>query len=399
VDPALDPPRKPWLRRLPPAAWAALTCGAAAWYALALATTVPQFYGRGAGHLATWAVAGLAAALAVPVALTRRWPWTALGMLLAEALGLAALRAWPWVVFLAADALVCSIAARGSRRAGLSAAALTMAALAGDGVVQALTRDSFSMGLKALILPMSLVIAWMAGNSARQRREYHVALAAQAAARAVTAERLRIARDLHDMVAHSIGIIAIQAGAGSLVIDQQPAHARAALGVIEDTSRQTLAGLRRMLAGLRQPDSCAVQTGAAPGLADVGQLAARTGDAGVRVEVVWRGTRRPLPADIELSAFRIVQESVANVVRHAGTTHCRVGIEYTDDQLAIEVTDDGQGAPDRARPAAGTGYGIAGMRERAGLLHGQLSAGPRPGGGFRVAARLPVPGPAGASAG
>ena len=113
--------------------------------------------------------------------------------------------------------------------------------------------------------------------------------------------------------------------------------------------------------------------------------------AGVRVEVRWRGQRRPLPADIDQSAFRIIQEAVTNVVRHAGTGHCQVIIDQQDDQVAIEVTDDGRGGA-----AEGAGYGITGMRERAGLLHGQLSAGPRPEGGFRVAARLPLPVPAAA---
>jgi signal transduction histidine kinase len=106
----------------------------------------------------------------------------------------------------------------------------------------------------------------------------------------------------------------------------------------------------------------------------------------VRVEVDWRGSRAPLPADIDLSAFRIIQEAVTNVVRHAGTDRCQVGIDQQDGQLSIEVTDSGRGGS-----AAETGYGITGMRERAALLGGDFSAGPRPGGGFRVTARLPVP--------
>jgi signal transduction histidine kinase len=125
---------------------------------------------------------------------------------------------------------------------------------------------------------------------------------------------------------------------------------------------------------------------AVPGLADLDRLAATTADAGVRVEVQWRGQRRPLPADIDLSAFRIIQEAVTNVVRHAGTGHCRVSIDHQDEELSIEVVDDGRGCT-----IAGTGYGVVGMRERVGLLHGDLSVGPRPEGGFRVAARLPVP--------
>jgi signal transduction histidine kinase len=127
----------------------------------------------------------------------------------------------------------------------------------------------------------------------------------------------------------------------------------------------------------------------APGLADIERLAAMTLEAGVQVDVDWRGSQEPLPADIDLSAFRIIQEAVTNVVRHARTDQCRVLIDQQDGQLSIEVTDSGRGGS-----VAGTGYGITGMRERAALLGGDFSAGPRPGGGFRVAARLPLPVPA-----
>ncbi len=144
-----------------------------------------------------------------------------------------------------------------------------------------------------------------------------------------------------------------------------------------------------MLTGLRRAGPEQAPLGPAPGLAGLDRLAATALDAGVQVDVDWRGSQEPLPADIELSAFRIIQEAVTNVVRHAGTGQCRVSIGQRDGQLSIEVTDSGRGGS-----AAGTGYGITGMRERAALLGGDFSAGPRPGGGFRVAARLPVPAPA-----
>jgi signal transduction histidine kinase len=123
-----------------------------------------------------------------------------------------------------------------------------------------------------------------------------------------------------------------------------------------------------------------------PGLAGIERLAAMTLDAGVRVDVDWRGSREQLPADIDASAFRIIQEAVTNVVRHAGTSQCQVSISQQDGELSIEVTDSGRGGG-----LAGTGYGITGMRERAALLGGHFSAGPRPSGGFRAAARLPLP--------
>ena len=175
------------------------------------------------------------------------------------------------------------------------------------------------------------------------------------------AERLRIARELHDIVAHSIGVIAIQAGAGRRVFDARPDEARDALAAIEATSRETLSGLRRMVTGLRRadPESGPGQAppGPAPGLAAIERLAATTLDAGVRVDVDWHGSREPLPADIDLSAFRIIQEAVTNVVRHAGTDRCRVAIDRQDGQLSIEVTDSGRGArpASSARPGPATG--------------------------------------------
>jgi signal transduction histidine kinase len=241
-----------------------------------------------------------------------------------------------------------------------------------------------------IAVPLLTVIAWLIGNSIRQAHARAELVRAQAAAQAGMAERLRIARELHDMVAHSIGIIAIQAGSGRRVFDARPDEARDALATIEATSRETLSGLRRMVTGLRRadpgPGPGQVPLGPAPGLAGIERLAAMTLDAGVRVDVDWRGSREQLPADIDASAFRIIQEAVTNVVRHAGTSQCQVSISQQDGELSIEVTDSGRGGG-----LAGTGYGITGMRERAALLGGHFSAGPRPSGGFRVAARLPLP--------
>jgi signal transduction histidine kinase len=241
-----------------------------------------------------------------------------------------------------------------------------------------------------IAVPLVTIIAWLIGNSIRQAQSQAELVRAQAAAQTALAERLRIARELHDIVAHSIGIIAIQAGSGRRVFDARPDEARDALATIEATSRETLSGLRRMVTGLRRadpgPGPGQVPLGPAPGLAGIERLAAMTLDAGVRVDVDWRGSREQLPADIDASAFRIIQEAVTNVVRHAGTSQCQVSISQQDGELSIEVTDSGRGGG-----LAGTGYGITGMRERAALLGGHFSAGPRPSGGFRVAARLPLP--------
>lgn len=253
------------------------------------------------------------------------------------------------------------------------------------------------MAVNLVIALLAMAASCTAGLLVRERREHAVELRSQEVAEAVIAERLRIARELHDMVAHSIGIIAIQAGVGSRVIRTQPAEALEALRAIETTSRETLSGLRRTLVALRQADPGTEGSGRAPltpspGLADLERLAAATADAGVHVDVRLGGEQRPLPADIDLSAYRIVQEALTNVVRHAGTGHCRVAIDYGDGELSVEIVDDGRGATEDG-PAHG--FGIVGMRERVALLQGRLSAGPRPGGGFRVAARLPLPAAAG----
>ncbi|MFB7665872.1 histidine kinase [Kitasatospora sp. NPDC056138] len=291
--------------------------------------------------------------------------------------------------YLAVDLVLGFIVATCTRRASIIAMAASF-------TVQLLVIGGFAHGdnltVNVVIALLAMAASCTVGLLSRERREHAVALRSQEVAEAVTAERLRIARELHDMVAHSIGIIAIQAGVGSRVIETQPAEAREALRAIEATSRQTLSGLRRTLVALRQadPDAASGQAPLAPspGLADLERLAAATADAGVRVEVRRSGEQRALPADIDLSAYRIVQEALTNVVRHAGTGHCRVSIDYGDEELTVEVVDDGRGV---TGDGSAHGFGIVGMRERVGLLHGRLSAGPRPEGGFRVAARLPLP--------
>ncbi|WP_030238561.1 sensor histidine kinase [Streptomyces sp. NRRL S-350] len=289
--------------------------------------------------------------------------------------------------FLIADAVVGYCAAVRSRAVSLGALGLPLATLAGLllwGAVEDYPVNPFAYGGMAA----TALIAWLVGNTVHQGRAHSEALRGRATEQAVTAERLRIARELHDMVAHSIGIIAIQAGMGSRVMDTQPAETRNALNAIEATSRETLAGLRRMLGALRagEPESAPLEV--APGLGELDRLVEKGASAGVRVAVTRGGEPRALPADVDLAAFRIVQEAVTNVVKHSGTRDCHVTVDYRPDGLAVTVVDSGT-RPATADP--GTGYGIAGMRERVALLHGEFSAGPRPEGGFLVAARLPTP--------
>ncbi|MCX5206169.1 sensor histidine kinase [Streptomyces sp. NBC_00237] len=303
-----------------------------------------------------------------------------------------------FLAYLAADFVLARIVATRPRRTAIAAATVT-------GAVPLLMTGAFSRGnsmtVNVLITLLALLASCATGLLARERREHAVALREQEVTEAVTAERLRIARELHDMVAHSIGIIAIQAGAGNRVIHTQPAKAQQALQAIEDTSREALSGLRRTLVSLRRADPGTAAPPAsplppAPGLADVERLAAGTAAAGVRVEVHRTGDARPLPPDIDLSAYRIVQEALTNVVRHAGTGHCHVTIGHEDGELSVEVVDDGRGPGDEpgsrpGGPRPGHGFGLVGMRERVALLNGRFSAGPGHHGGFRVSARLPLP--------
>ncbi|NGN68001.1 sensor histidine kinase [Streptomyces sp. A7024] len=306
----------------------------------------------------------------------------------------------PLLQFLAVDVAVYFIAAGHPRRTGITAAAMAVGTLAAYLTVR--LSFGWTIGLSTeLSVALTTVVAWLIGNSAYQARQHAEELRTRATVQAVTDERLRIARELHDVVAHTIGIVALQAGAARRVIDTQPARAREALAEVENASRETLAGLRHMLGALREaaePDRPA-PIDDAPGLADLDALAAATTAAGVRVAVAWRGTRRPLPPEIDLAAYRIAQEAVTNVVRHAGVRVCGVTVSYGTEELVVEVIDEGQapaGGAGRGRSGGtGTGYGLVGMRERVALLHGEFEAGPRPEGGFRVAARLPLPAPAG----
>jgi signal transduction histidine kinase len=353
-----------------------------------------------------WEFPVLGCALLGSALLLRRWPLAALAVTLGGSVASMLLEPRPSYALVVLACVVgleiCCIAATRTRRVSVTGAAMAAAGL----LIPLLTVPSLgslrggglgssAIHLVTIAVPLFTIIAWLIGHSIRQAQARAELVRAQAAAQATMAERLRIARELHDIVAHSIGVIAIQAGSGRSVCDASPAEGRDALAAIEATSRETLSGLRRMMTGLRQAEhGCRgagpgqAPLGPAPGLADIARLAALTLDAGVQAEVEWLGRREPLPADVDLSAFRIIQEAVTNVVRHAGTDRCLVWIDQQDGYLSIEVTDSGRGGS-----TTGTGYGITGMRERAALLGGDFSAGPRPGGGFRVAARLPVPAP------
>jgi len=207
------------------------------------------------------------------------------------------------------------------------------------------------------------------------------------AARRVAEERLRIARELHDVLAHTVAGLNVQAGAAADAVDDAPEQAKTSLHAIRQHSRAAMAELKATVGLLRGDASDAPRT-PAPGLAQLDALLQTVTDAGVQVDVSVAGTARPLPGAIDLTAYRILQESLTNVVRHAHASAARVLIRYDLDEIVVEVDDNGPG-PAAAGNGAG-GYGLVGMHERAAAVGGALEAGPRPGGGFRVHAELPT---------
>ncbi len=377
----------------------------ACFYALMLGETMPTHEVAGYAGLLRYPtlrfpqLVGLCVVLALPVLLVRRLPTVVFVMILGESVLGDLFGARPWIVLVLLVALSGYLAVRRPKAAAVGSVAGVAAAFASD--IHSYPGETLSDAAQwAGQSALWFAVAWVFGGVYRKRREYVEALDEQRAARAVVTERLQIARELHDSVAHSIGIITVLSGAAARVVESKPEQARQALTGIETTSRQTLLELQRMLGALRraEPDDAlppAAPLAPAGSLAEIPQLAERTADAGVRVHVSWRGERRPLPPEIELSAFRIVQESVTNVVRHSGAAACRVAVGYEPEGVTVEVVDDGDdglGGPGRPKlPAAGgSGFGLLGMRERVTLLSGQFSAGRRPEGGFRVTARLPA---------
>jgi signal transduction histidine kinase len=231
-------------------------------------------------------------------------------------------------------------------------------------------------------------VLWKVADGSRRLQESHRRLAEVShtlARRAVVEDRLRIARELHDVVAHHMSVVAVQAGLARYVLRADPDTADAALGTVLDTSGEALDELRRVLELLRLGTDGA-DAGAVPGLAYLPELLHRVRAAGVPVDVEITGTRRPLPSGVELCAYRVIQEGLTNVLRHAAPAAARVGLHYGDGTLRVTVTDDGTRTPSRQPP----GKGLMGMRERAMLYGGTVEAGPRPGGGFEVRLELPL---------
>ena len=248
---------------------------------------------------------------------------------------------------------------------------------------------------EALAVGAWLLVLLSIAEFARSRRERFVEAGrarAEEARRRATEERLRIARELHDVLAHNISLISVQAGVALHLIDERPEQARSALGAIKEASNEALSELRSVLDVLRHGDEDPPRSPTS-GLDRLDDLIARTEGAGLRVTKEIAGQVRPLAPGLNRAAYRIVQEALTNVTRHADGASARVTITYAEDALVLQIEDDGRGAS--AAEMSKGGRGIAGMKERVAALHGELEAGPRPGRGFRVRATLPL-NPAGA---
>jgi signal transduction histidine kinase len=244
-------------------------------------------------------------------------------------------------------------------------------------------------GTSGAVWALATVVALLFVRRVVRDREHRAQIAERerdvAAREAVVEERARIARELHDVIAHNVSMIVLQAGAERRVLGDGNASTQEVLHTIEQIGRGALTETRRLLGMLRSDDEASLTP--QPGLEDVGRLVTQVGEAGLPVELRVDGDRRQLPVGIELSAYRIVQEALTNSLKHAGDAHAAVHIHYGADALELEIVDDGGGA---GRPSRGGGHGLVGMRERVVLYGGRLDASRRATGGFVVRAKLPI---------
>ncbi len=356
------------------------------------ALTVPVLAGVATGAGSRGAIAGWGAAAALPLIVRRRWPLTVLAVLVAVYAG-STLAGIQFTAFVSSAGpnlaiAVFTVADRCKRRVsllgyGLAAVCTWLVLPVGIHLHPGLDQDAVQAGV--------MIPGWFAGDAVRTRRQYRQSLARESArqaaegeARIRAEERLRLSRDVHDVVSHSLAMIAVRSGVARLVLDSQPGEARAALMAIETASRSALDEVRLVLRQIREPGTGA--GGPRPGSGDLPELVRRFRENGL--EVTYRRTGEPgsYGDPVELSAYRIAQESLTNVVRHAPGAKAVLQVGYEPDRLTISVTDDGPGGD----PQPGPGLGLAGMRERVLLHDGQFRAGPLPDGGFQVEAVLPA---------
>ncbi len=375
--------------------------------------------GPGGGpSLSFWAVAAFTLLVIGPLTVRRRLP--TLSVVLCYSGALVHLASGV-VLLLPADLFVLlalySVTVHGPRWAHRVAAggALLGSWIVASALTEMLDGRPSETVIGGIVITLMFAVAWAFGMVRRSRRERMAALTDRAdqlererdqqSQLATAAERNRIAREMHDIVAHSLSVIIAQADGGRYAAAQHPEAALRSLTTISEAGRAALSDMRRLLGVLRdhgdsdleashasaQGPPAASPAGHAPqpGLADLGPLISQVRDSGVAVSLVTMGTPRTLPPGTGLAVFRICQEALTNVLKHAGPhPNVAVMLVWRSESLVLEITDDGRGA---STLSDGAGHGVVGMRERATMFHGTLTAGPRPGGGFRVRLELPLP--------
>jgi signal transduction histidine kinase len=340
----------------------------------------------------------LVLAMTIPVVFRRRNPVAAFSVAVAAGAVQLAVLPGPSGADLAIPVLLYTLAAYRPRRISLAGLAVCLVGSIVGVLVWTNGLDLYRKIAVALVLFCgTALIAWVFGDSMRYRRAYYASLEERAARLereadaqaqiATAAERARIARELHDVIAHHVSVMVVQADGAGYALDGNPERARRALAAISATGRQTLTEMRRLLGLLRSGDARTELT-PQPGLGQLRELVEQARAAGMSVSLIQEGAPHPLPEGAELAAYRVVQESLTNTRKHAGlAAAASVTLRYEHDGLVVQVSDNG-----RADPAAGdgTGHGLAGMRERVEMYGGTVTAGPLPEGGYCVTARIPA---------
>jgi signal transduction histidine kinase len=350
------------------------------------------------------------AGMVVPVVFRRTYPVAAFAAVMADGALQVLLLRRPTGADLAVLIVLYTLAASQPRRISLRGLAVcllgALTAVVSWHPLHAVN-GLYAISLEATVFCGPVLLAWLLGDSTRWRRGYYQALEERAARLererdvqaqvAAAAERARIAREIHDVVAHNVSVMVVQADGAAFALDASPQRAREALAAISATGRRALAEMRSLLGVLRDPADQEASLGDGPvlapqpGIEGLGDLLEQARSAGLPVSLAVCGLPRPVPEGEALAVYRMVQESLTNVRKHAGpgvTAVVRLG--YAGAGLEIRVTDDGRGAAAPGAAGPGPGHGLAGMRERIELYRGTVRSGPRPGGGYEVTARLPL---------
>ena len=367
------------VRRVNPLVWDSLLAAVALMLTALSVTLGPLPEGREEPDLLGWALVMVAC---VSIAFRRRSPLVVLGVVAGSSavfalLGYRSSLDPPLVVAMYTAAAYLP-------RRGVAIVALPVAVAAALPIqLRTPTTDNWLEVVLGIFFAVGLPI--LVGRIMFNRRRRLARERKQAAIDAVTDERARIARELHDVVAHAMSVMVVQAGAARTVIDRDAGAAKEALATIEDAGREGLTEMRRLI-GVLTTDWEGADLEPQPNLQRLDELLAGVRSAGLPVELVREGTPRPLLAGVDLAAYRVIQESLTNALKHAGPAHARVVLRYRDDDLEIVVEDDGRGT----MLAAGTGHGLIGMHERVSMFGGTLDTGNRAGGGFSVRATIPT---------